>query len=279
VGLLLATALLAIAPGSHAQLGPIPKATGTLGTIDDISTALGMFRHVLASRRGVIAAMFTASGTMSEMAPNGDWHDYKVTKLTCEISYYPFSQGVEKSPGIRWDIERIGADGKAEHKIYAAADNVAWDEKEPGVEASPATGMLAERLLQIWLTPHGLIWAALNDDGTGLASGVTESRDNGKTVITVPVSGSPAHFTIDGDKRPDHVETRLKLPRMGETTLDISYSDYRDFEKSYYVYFPAHIVQRIGGRPVLDLTVSEFHTNPYVVFPVPENVEQHRGAE
>ena len=36
----------------------------------------------------------------------------------------------------------------------------------------------------------------------------------------------------------------------------------------------AEIVQRLGGRVVLDLTVMEFHTNPYVVFPVPPNICQ-----
>jgi glyoxylase-like metal-dependent hydrolase (beta-lactamase superfamily II) len=41
------------------------------------------------------------------------------------------------------------------------------------------------------------------------------------------------------------------------------------------VLFPTHIVQKQGGLPVLDLTITRTDpNNPYVVFPVPENVEK-----
>jgi hypothetical protein len=41
------------------------------------------------------------------------------------------------------------------------------------------------------------------------------------------------------------------------------------------VLFPSHLVHKQGGIPAVDLTITKADANnPYVVFPVPENVEK-----
>ena len=98
-------------------------------------------------------------------------------------------------------------------------------------------------------------------------------EQGGKKVLTIPIDAIPARVTLGADNRPEKVESSIKHPTLGETTVEINYSGYRDFEH-YGVFFPTHIVEKLGGRPVFDLTVTEFHTNPYIVFPVPATIQQ-----
>ena len=171
------------------------------------------------------------------------------------------------------DYTLTDAKGKTERRILVAAGDQAWNEVTPGGNATPAKDTLSDRMLHLWTTPHGLIWAALTPDGKDIAKGVTLSQEAGKMVLTIPLNGVPAKVTLDADNRPAKVEAQIKHPVLGNTSLEIDYSDYRDFERAYWVYFPAHIVEKLGGKIVQDLTVTNFHTNPYVVFPVPSNVQ------
>ncbi len=259
--------------------GDPPPTPGPLGVVKASSWALGIQRLVNpggpnnapARAHGVNGIMFTASGTMSEPKAGGQWTDCKVSKVVTEMTYYTFSQGVAKSPGTRWDFT-CDASGKPERKIFVAAGDAAWNEQTPGGSATAAMDMLSDRLTHIWLSPHGLIWAAINDKGDALAKGVTVSQEGGKDVFNIPINGVMAKVTLDADKRPAKVETKIKHPVLGEVPVEITYSDYRDFERAYWVYFPERIVEKINGKTVLDLKVSEFHANPYSVFPVPSNV-------
>ena len=38
--------------------------------------------------------------------------------------------------------------------------------------------------------------------------------------------------------------------------------------------FPSHIVQKVDGRTVADLTVTDALANPYMIFPTPKEVVQ-----
>ena len=63
---------------------------------------------------------------------------------------------------------------------------------------------------------------------------------------------------------------------LGDLLTETTYSDYRDLgEIATDVQFPSHIVQKQGSFPVLDLTITKADpNNPYIVFPVPDNVEK-----
>jgi len=54
-----------------------------------------------------------------------------------------------------------------------------------------------------------------------------------------------------------------------------TFADYRDtWEPAYLVIFPSEIHWTLDNRPLADLKVTAFKSNPYVVFPVPEAVKQ-----
>ena len=75
--------------------------------------------------------------------------------------------------------------------------------------------------------------------------------------------------TINSQNLVEKVETRIPNPVLGDMPVEISYSDYRDFSG---VQFPARIVQRQGGHPTLEITVSSVQPNSAVDMETPESV-------
>jgi hypothetical protein len=253
-----------------------------MATVKTVADRLGMLRSVQppgGTLRGVDGILFLAKGTIATPRPSGPWPISTVMKLTTEVTYFPYSQGIAVSPGIRWDFTLVGTDGKPQRKVLAAAGIFGWNQTDLDGPATPAADAVDERLREIWMTPQGLIWAALTPDGKGLADGVTVSKERSHVVLTIPQNGDPMKVTLNEQNRPAKVEARVHDSVLGDTTLEVTYAGYRDFENAYGVFFPAIIIEKLGGRTVLDVTVSEFHSNPYIVFPVPANVREQETKQ
>src|SRR5690242_16958200 len=71
--------------------------TDAFGVVQAMSDALGMLRHSDTRPRAVKGILFIANGTMADVQAKGTWPQYKVSKLTTEITYFTYSQGVAKS--------------------------------------------------------------------------------------------------------------------------------------------------------------------------------------
>ena len=160
-------------------------------------------------------------------------------------------------------------------------ENYAWNESEiggglvPGKgAATPAMTAVKDRLLQLWTLPYGVVKAAL-----AAGEKTTVSTENGATVITFPLSGQLAGITVkatlDSNNFVTKVETRPDNPALANLATETEYSDYADHgEILTDIKSPGHIVQRQGGRPMLDIQVKMWEANnPYLVFPVPPNVK------
>ncbi len=171
-------------------------------------------------------------------------------------------------PAMRVDITRNSPGGTPQREIQVVSGEFAWNEPTPGAGLTPGStvtpvpGTVGERLLRLWTTPFGVLKAAVR---AGAAARV--SVEGGATVITFPLSGAPVKVTLNEKKQVARVET-------GAT--EITYTDYKDLgEIASDVLFPARIVQKQGGVPVLELTITKADANnPYVVFPVPEMIEK-----
>ncbi len=205
------------------------------------------------------------------------WLAYK-TEYHATLGYNP--------PAMRVELTRTSSDtpGKCgaapQHTIQVVRDNYAWDESEIGAglvpgkgTATPAMGAVKSRLLQLWILPYGVIKAALS---AGDKTKVT--TENGVTVITFPLggqlSGVVVKATLDAQNEVVKVETRSENPSLDGMLTETEYSGYADHgEIATDVKSPAHIVQKLGGKLVLDIQVKKLDANnPYLVFPVPENV-------
>jgi hypothetical protein len=196
--------------------------------------------------------------------------DYHVT-----LGYNP--------PAMRVELTRTGSGGAApQHTFEVVRDTYAWDESEiggglvPGKgTATPAMAAANYRLLQLWTLPYGVIKSAL-----AAGDKTKVSNEKGATVITFPLSGQLADVmvkaTLDAQNEVARVETRTDNPALTDLNTETEYSDYADHgEILTDVKSPGHIVRKQGGHPVLDIKVKTLDANnPYLVFPVPENVKK-----
>lgn len=116
--------------------------------------------------------------------------------------------------------------------------------------------------MEIWTTPHGFLKAAAANNATSQAA-------DGGSDVSFTADGHKYVGRINAQNQVERVQTWIDNPVLGDTSVEISYSDYRDFGG---VMFPAHIQRTQGGHPVLDITVSSVTANPTVDLQVPEAV-------
>jgi hypothetical protein len=246
---LVAGLLAATTPASGQAPAPAADAAAKK-TLTDAANALGMVRGVARALDVVHMFEYTASGTMAD--PNGARS--QVARITAGYDYV--------IPAARVDVEKTGPDGSARRTIEVAAGTLAWDESTPGVYLRPATSAAAERLRQIWLLPHGVILA-----GAKAPDKVKVAERGGFKELSVALpDGTEVKSLLDAKSLPTHVEFKV-----GAQVFSADYADYKDFQ-DYGVMFPSRIVQKIDGRTVADLTVTEALANPYLIFPPPKEV-------
>ncbi|HTC61344.1 MAG TPA: hypothetical protein VK709_00745 [Candidatus Saccharimonadales bacterium] len=225
---------------------------------------------------------FWGSGTTYSPAPSSKpgepWQGF-TTEYHASIGYNPPAMRVEltRTPGVP---AKTGA--APLRTIEVVRESFAWDESEVGGglvagkgTASPALTAVKKRLLQLWILPYGVLkaaWAA--GDKTKI------STEQGATVLTFPLNGELAGVIVKATLDPQYeiakVETKTENPALADLVTETEYSDYADHgEIATDVKSPGHIVRKQGAHPELDLHVKILDANnPYLVFPVPENVKK-----
>jgi hypothetical protein len=222
---------------------------------------------------------FWASGTTygsGQSYKDGEpWPAFK-TEYHATLGYNP--------PAVRLEMTRtpVQGGGGPQQAIQVVREKYAWDESELGAGLVPGKGIATpemaatrNRLLQLWILPYGVIKAAVAaGDKTKMTT------ENGATVLTFPLSGLLADVmvraTLDSENEVAKVETRTDNPALRELMTETEYSGYTDHgEILTDVKSPGHILQKQGGHPVMDIQVKMWDANnPYLVFPVPENVKK-----
>ena len=144
--------------------------------------------------------------------------------------------------------------------IQVVSGDLAWN--VTGETAAPAPVALIERQLQLWITPHGVIKAAMANNATV----------QGRAVIFAVPGRYTMKATLDGRGLVEKVEAVLSNPVVGDMALEVSYADYREFGG---VKFPMRIRQAAGGFPSVDLVVGDVKPNAPVEIAVPDSI---RGA-
>jgi hypothetical protein len=238
------SSILAAATVASAQA---PEPGGRV-VLTEAAKALGMVRGLERSLTIVNMFEYTASGTVADSA--GALSEVK--RITASYDYV--------IPAARVDVEKTSA---GERTIEVAAASLAWDEERPGIYLRPAGTSAAERLKLIWLLPHALILA-----GAKAPDKVSVAEKGGQRELTVPLpTGVDAKGLVDAAG----LMTRVEI-KIGAQLFTGDYSDYKDFQ-GYGVMFPTRIVQKVDGRTIADLTVTEALANPYMMFPPPKELK------
>jgi len=222
--------------------------------VRDAAEAIGMGRTKPLGVKNVITIMFSAEGTLADSGGMD-----KLTKADFHINYVV--------PAMRMFLNGTRPDGKSLSEIRVFADKYAWNEAKEGVDATPAMSALPERAPLTKLTPFGALWSAIDAEGHTRVATVA-----GKIVLTAtsPYDGFEVTTTLDDKQRPESVTVKANGHVYGAT-----FADYRDtWEPAYLVIFPSAIHWTMDNRPLADLKVTAFKSNPYVVFPIPERIKK-----
>ncbi len=261
--LLAVAALLAVtAPAVQLEAGQAAAPPRPVDKKDPLylaANALGMLRSVR-EVDAIVRLEYWATGTLQHagQAP------IKLKEYRVGIGY-----GV---PGMRVDYL---SEAEGSRTIEVVNGTAAWNEETPGGKATPMPAASQERLLRLWTTPFGVVKAARQG-----GANTKVSTENGAIVLTCPVPG--VSVTLKATLNAKHQVEKVQWTANGVAN-EIAYSEYGDLNDADYkadVLFPRRIVHRQGAQTVLDLTISKTNTyNPYVVFPVPDNVKGTRSGE
>jgi glyoxylase-like metal-dependent hydrolase (beta-lactamase superfamily II) len=195
-------------------------------------------------------------------APNTAWPETNVTSYTRTIDYASRSSKEEltrreQDPPIRGGGAPFAGDQK---QVNLVSGQYAWN--QPGNTPQPALAAADERQLQIWLTPHGFLKAAMENNATA-------KKGKGGTVVSFTTGKFKVNGTIDAQNMVTKTETWLPHPVLGDMLVETTYSGYKDFNG---VKFPTMIVQKQGGYPVMDLAVTTAQANVDLSLQVPDAV-------
>src|ERR1700686_2595338 len=195
--------------------------------------------------------------------PNAAWPTTNLKSYTKTIDYSSkwAKEGLvhsEPNPMVKGGGRPFAGDDKQANFV---SGQYAWD--MPGSTPVPQLGAAAERQLQIWLTPHGFLKAAMENNATAKAgpAGTVVSFKDGKFNV---------NGTINAQNMVIRTETWLPNPVLGDMPIETTFSGYKDFDG---VKFPTTIVQRQGGSPVLELTVASVKTGVGLTLTVPDTVK------
>jgi hypothetical protein len=182
--------------------------------------------------------------------PGAPWPRFTVTDFTRGVDYQAGSLRDEYTRTRAEDPPRGGGvpnRGEARPRFFMSGD-YAWNVVNDAPVPAPIT--LAERRFHLWTSPHGVIKAALAHNGT--------VKDR---VITFSIPGHMnVRATVDRKRLVEHVRATIPNAVVGDLTIEVRYSDYKDFGG--------------GGFPSADLTITAVRPNAPVDLPVPEPVRQ-----
>jgi hypothetical protein len=278
--LLASVAVVALALQSvraqSAKSGANAAAPDVAKTIKAAADALGMPRTggpggALLPEIDVVNRMeIWGSGTSSALGPSGQTLK---TEYHAALGYNP--------PAMRVEMTRTAAGSSPQHTIQTVRDNYAWNESQIGAglepgrgTATPVMGAVKERLLQLWILPYGVVKAAF-----AAGDKAKVSVENGATVLTFPLSGELAGIMVKATLDSQNFVTKVET--SGAMSIEVDYSNYADHgEILTDLKSPGRIVEKQGGSTVLDVQVKMADlNNPYLVFPVPENVKKATVAQ
>jgi glyoxylase-like metal-dependent hydrolase (beta-lactamase superfamily II) len=198
------------------------------------------------------------------------WPAFDVSGFTASINYVTPAARVQMVRSQTVEPGRVRPAPAEQRPVQVVSGTYAWNLVSPpgatpdtAPAPQPQVEAVEERTMEIWTTPHGFLRAAA-------ANNATAQPADGGSDVSFTVDGKHKYTgRINAQNQLERVRTSIDNTVLGDTPVEITYSDYRDFDG---VMFPARIVRTQGGHPVLDLTVSKVAANPAVEIAVPEPV-------
>jgi hypothetical protein len=206
--------------------------------------AQGMIRNIVRIvGDSAMMVQYRATGTMAG----------EKVSLTVGLDY--------RLPAVRMDVTH--ADKTRE--ITVASGDLSWDEVTPGVFKQAGKTSAAERLMPLWLLPPFII-----HEGALHPETIKITTRDGMREISVPLERYKTELkaTLNAANQVIHTEMAV-----GGKLYTADFSAYETDPMPYHVFFPHKIVEKVDGAVVADLTLSEHLANPYLVWPIPQQLK------
>ena len=236
----------------------------------DAKTVVQNAAHAMGNVKSI---QFSGTGHLSAVGqawnPTSPWPETIVKSYTKMIDYGAQSAREELvrnegDPPAKGGAAPFGGD---QRQVNLVSGQYAWN--QPGNAPQAAIAAAEERQLQIWLTPHGFLNGAMQNNATA-------KKAKGGTAVTFTAMGKfPVTGIIDSQNLVTKTGTRIANPVLGDMLVETDYSGYKDFDS---VKFPTIIVQKQGGYPLLDLSITDVKTGMSLDLSVPDAVKQAKLA-
>jgi glyoxylase-like metal-dependent hydrolase (beta-lactamase superfamily II) len=209
--------------------------------------------------------------------PEADWPRFEVTKYTRTIDYDAKSSN-EEITRRQGTYPAQGGGGTPlqgdQQQHFLVSGNVAWNMQ--GTAPAAAAAASETRQLDIIMTPHGFLKAAM----AGNATAITRMQGNRKTTIVsfTALGKYKVNGTINDQNQVELVQTWIANPVLGDTLYETRYTEYKDYSG---VKFPTVWHSHQGdvrlnpGHNVMEIRVTSVQPNVAVpAVAVPDAVRQ-----
>ncbi len=202
--------------------------------------------------RNVRSIEYTGGGWVAAVGqsatPEGDWPRFEVINYTRTIDFQNRSSQ-EEYVRRQGSYPAQGGGGTPlageQPQRFLNIGEYSWNLNGAAAVAEPAAAEVRE--LDIWLSPHGFLKAALEADDVTATSLTLEGQS--KTIVSfTTLDKYRVNGTIGADNLVERTQTWIANPVLGDTVFDHRYSDYRDFGG---VLFPA-VLHSHQGDPRLN---------------------------
>jgi glyoxylase-like metal-dependent hydrolase (beta-lactamase superfamily II) len=229
------------------------RAQDARSVINAASTTIGVeaLKTVQYSATGLDFALGQAPN------PSSPWPKFINKSYTRAIDF--------EAPASKVDRVRV----QGENPPRGGGNQPVYGEQTQNQTIVVAPGTPWVQQLEIWMLPHGFLRAAATRNATVEARTV-----GGKKYNVVSFAGdnkAKVNGYINAQNFVERVETWIDHPVLGDMLFEADYTDYKDIGGAQ---FPMHIVQKQGGYPIFDLTLTEAKPN----VPVSIQAPQGRGG-
>jgi glyoxylase-like metal-dependent hydrolase (beta-lactamase superfamily II) len=256
--------LAAVLTAADQKPDPITAAAEVLGT-----------RRLNTLQMNGLGATYTLGQSPSTTEP---WPRVQVKSYRATVNYEASAMLVDMTremgaiPPRGGGVRFIGEQRQIQGVVGATAWNVMFaapGRSGPGrgvaTEQVPqlAPASVIERTLQIWMTPHGFLKAAMANHAAA------EPVADGTRVSFVLDNAFPFSGFINSAHEVEWVRTAMADAVLGDMVVEATYSNY---QKSDGILFPMRVRQSEGGHPTLDLWLSTVNVNRAADIAVPGTI-------
>jgi glyoxylase-like metal-dependent hydrolase (beta-lactamase superfamily II) len=248
----------------------------------DARTVLRAASEAMGDASRLESIQYSGTGWMAAFgqsySPDEDWPRFEITAYTRTIDYDVPSSREELTRRQGNNPPRGGGGTPLQgdqRQVLLTSGRYAWNMNAE--VAAPQPAAVDVRQIDIWMSPHGFLKAALEADDATAVSLNLEGRDMTMVSFTA-MDKFRVNGTINEDNRVERVQTWIANPVLGDTIYDHRFTEYRDFDG---VMFPTVLHTHQGdprvneGHNLMEIRVTNVQPNVDApALSVPDNVRE-----